>query len=80
MAEEQKQGQFLTVEEGKDSRRQDSLQRKETAYLRTLTQYTGDNPQDLGGEEGGEGGGESSEYESFEDEMEQKPLEEQEML
>lgn len=41
------------------------MDRKDTAYLRTLTQNTGDNPQDMGGEEGGE----SSEYESFEDEV-----------
>ena len=41
-------------------------------YLRTATQRTGDNPQDMGGDEGGE----SSEYESFEEDMEQAIVEE----
>ena len=45
--------------------------RKDTAYLRTLTQNTGDNPQDLGGEEGEEG--ESTEYESFEEDIVEVP-------
>ena len=40
------------------------LDRKDTAYLRTITQHTGDNPQDLDNDEAAE----SSEYESFEDE------------
>ena len=44
------------------------VERKDTAYLRTLTQNTGDNPQDRGDDEAGE----SSEYESFEDEILEK--------
>ena len=52
------------------------VERKDTAYLRTLTQNTGDNPQDRGGDEEGEEG-ESSEYESFEDEILEKNVAEE---